>query len=95
MLAMNECWTPLSYTDHAFARAQERGIKPYQVEYVVAHGMHCTQADGTVKYVLMPANVPYGDRWSHAALVGLTVVLSVAPTGERCVITLFFGNKLM
>ena len=43
----------------------------------------------------MPANVPYGDRWSHATLVGLTVVLSVAPNGERCVITLFFGNKLM
>lgn len=92
---MNGVWFSLSYTEHAFARAQERGIKPYQVDYVVAHGTHCVQPDGTVKYVLLPPNVPYTDRWSHAALVGLTVVLIVKPHGERCVITLYFGDKLM
>ena len=92
---MNESWFSLSYTDHAFARAQERGIKPYQVDYVVVHGTRCTQADGTVRYVLLPPNVPYADRWSHAALVGLTVVLAVSPHGERRVITLYFGDRLM
>ena len=92
---MKERWNLLSYTNHAFTRAQERGIKPYQVDYAVAHGTHCVQADGTVKCVLKPANVPYGDRWSHAALVGLTVVLAVTPHGERRVITLYFGDKLM
>ncbi len=54
-----------------------------------------SKTDGTVKYVLMPANVPHADRWSHAALVGLTVVVAVARHGERCVIALYFGDKLM
>ena len=92
---MRECCIPLSYTDHALTRAQERGIKPYQVDYVVAFGTHCAQADGTVKCVLKPTNVPYRDRWSHAALVGLTVVLAVSPQGERRVLTLYFGDKTM
>ena len=92
---MNESWFSLSYTDHAFARAQERGIKPYQVDYAVAHGTHVPQADGTVKCVLMPPNVPYTDRRSHAVLVGLTVVLAKTPHGDWRVITLYFGDKLM
>jgi hypothetical protein len=92
---MKEHRNILSYTDHAFTRAQERGIKPYEVDYTVIHGTHCPQADGTVKCVLKPANVPYADRWSHAALVGLTVVLAVSPRGERRVLTLYFGDKLM
>jgi hypothetical protein len=92
---MRNYWDPLTYTDHALARAQERGIKPYQIDYVVAFGTQCVQADGTVKCVLKPANVPHTDRWSHAALVGLTVVLMLKPHGERCVITLYFGDKTM
>ena len=92
---MQEHKNLLSDTNHAFTRAQEHGIKPYQVDYVVAHGTHCPQAGGTVKCVLKPANVPYADRWSHAALVGLTVVLAVTPHGERRVSTLYFGDKLM
>jgi hypothetical protein len=92
---MNTSWTPLSYTDHALARAQERGIKPYQIDYVVAFGTQYAQADGTVKCVLRPANIPQRDRWSHAALVGLTVVLMVKSHGERCVITLYFGDRTM
>ncbi|MFN8464035.1 MAG: DUF4258 domain-containing protein [Caldilineaceae bacterium] len=92
---MQEHWNLLSYTEHAFTRAQARGIKPYQVDYAVAHGTHCPQPDGTVKCVLKPANVPYADRWSHAALVGLTVVLAISPHGERRVITLYFGDKRM
>ncbi|MFN8466348.1 MAG: hypothetical protein U0X20_12395 [Caldilineaceae bacterium] len=85
----------LSYTNDAFTRAQEHGIKPDQVDYTVVHGTHCVQPDGTVKCVLKPANVPYADLWSHAALVGLTVVLAVLPHGRRRVVTLGFGDKLM
>ena len=92
---MKEHRNLLSYTDYAFTRAQEHGIKPDQVDYTVVHGTHCVQPDGTVKCVLEPANVPYSDRWSHAALVGLTVVLAVLPHGRRRVMTLYFGDKLM
>jgi hypothetical protein len=80
------------YTDHAFERARERGLAPQHVYYAARYGTRFVQRDGTVKRVLRYANLPKSDQKSHAALVGLTVVLDAS---EHVVITLYHDLKLM